>query len=70
MSYGPKRVARKLRLPVASRLWQRETGEDYPGGFDEPMPTRGEFEEALQYAQAICDFMLSRAAGWRQRNAP
>ena len=25
----------------------------YPGGFDEPMPTREEFDEALQSAQAI-----------------
>ena len=31
----------------------------YPGGFDEPMPTREEFDEALQYAQAIYDFVLS-----------
>lgn len=30
----------------------------YPGGFDEPMPTREEFDEALQYAQAIYDFVL------------
>ncbi len=32
----------------------------YPGGFDEPMPTREEFDEALQYAQAIYDFVLSQ----------
>lgn len=31
----------------------------YPGGFDEPMPTREEFDEALRYAQAIYDFVLS-----------
>ena len=31
----------------------------YPGGFDEPMPTREEFDEALQHAQAIYDFVLS-----------
>jgi len=31
----------------------------YPGGFDEPMPTREEFDEALQYAQDIYDFALS-----------
>ena len=30
----------------------------YPGGFDEPMPTREEFDEALQYAQDIYDFVL------------
>ena len=30
----------------------------YPGGFDEPMPSREEFDEALQHAQAIYDFVL------------
>jgi HEPN domain-containing protein len=29
----------------------------YPGGSDEPMPTRAEFDEALQHAQAIYDFV-------------
>jgi HEPN domain-containing protein len=29
----------------------------YPGGSDELMPTRGEFDEALQHAQAIYDFV-------------
>jgi len=31
----------------------------YPGGADEPMPSREEFDEALQHAQAIYDFVLS-----------
>ena len=31
----------------------------YPGGFEEPMPTREEFDDALQHAQAIYDFVLS-----------
>ena len=31
----------------------------YPGCFDEPMPSREEFDEALQHAQAIYDFVLS-----------
>ena len=31
----------------------------YPGGFDEPMPTREEFDQALEYAQTIYDFVLS-----------
>jgi len=31
----------------------------YPGGADEPMPTREEFDEALQHAQAIYDFVLN-----------
>lgn len=31
----------------------------YPGGAGEPMPTREEFDEALQYAQAIYDFVLN-----------
>jgi len=32
----------------------------YPGGYDEPMPTREEFDEALQYAQAIYDFVSNQ----------
>ena len=32
----------------------------YPGGFEEPMPTREEFDEALQYAQDIYDFVLGQ----------
>ena len=31
----------------------------YPGGFDEPMPSREEFDEALQHAQAFYDFVLN-----------
>lgn len=31
----------------------------YPGGFDEPMPTREEFDEALHHPQAIHDFVLN-----------
>ena len=30
----------------------------YPGGSEEPMPTREQFDEALQHAQAIYDFVL------------
>jgi HEPN domain-containing protein len=30
----------------------------YPGGADQPMPTREEFDEALRHAQAIYDFVL------------
>jgi len=30
----------------------------YPGGSGEPMPSRDEFAEALQHAQAIYDFVL------------
>jgi hypothetical protein len=30
-----------------------------PGGADEPMPTREKFEEALQHAQVIYDFVLN-----------
>jgi HEPN domain-containing protein len=29
----------------------------YPGGADEPMPSRKEFDEALQHAQTIYDFV-------------
>ena len=31
----------------------------YPGGADEPLPSREEFDEALQHAQAIYDFVLN-----------
>ena len=31
----------------------------YPGGFDEPMPSREEFDEALKHAQTIYDFVLN-----------
>jgi HEPN domain-containing protein len=31
----------------------------YPGGSDEPMPSREEFDEALQHAQAIYDFVVN-----------
>ena len=30
----------------------------YPGGFDEAMPTREEFDQALSYAQDIYNFVL------------
>lgn len=32
----------------------------YPGGSFEPMPSRSEFDEALEHAQAIYDFVLHR----------
>ena len=32
----------------------------YPGGADEPMPTREEFDEALKHAQTIYDFVLKQ----------
>lgn len=32
----------------------------YPGGSHQPMPSHGEFDEALQHAQAIFDFVLQR----------
>ena len=32
----------------------------YPGLTHDPMPTREEFDEALQYAQAIYDFVLNQ----------
>ena len=31
----------------------------YPGGFEEPMPSREEFDEALKHAQTIYDFVLN-----------
>ena len=31
----------------------------YRGGFDEPMPTREEFDAALKHAQTIYDFVLN-----------
>jgi HEPN domain-containing protein len=35
----------------------------YPGGADEPMPTREEFDEAMQHARAIYDFVLNLLPG-------
>ncbi len=32
----------------------------YPGGPHEPMPSREEFDEAIQHAQAIYDFVLKK----------
>ena len=32
----------------------------YPGGADEPMPTREEFDEGLKHAQTIYDFVLKQ----------
>lgn len=32
----------------------------YPAGTSDPLPTREEFDEALAYAQTICDFVLNR----------
>ena len=34
-------------------------GFRYPGGADELMPSREEFDEALQHAQVIYDFVLN-----------
>ena len=31
----------------------------YPGGADQPMPTREEFNEALEHARAIYEFVLN-----------
>ena len=31
----------------------------YPGGFEEPMPSQEEFDEALKHAQTIYDFVLN-----------
>jgi hypothetical protein len=31
----------------------------YPGGAGEPMPAREEFDQALQHAQSIYDFVLN-----------
>lgn len=30
----------------------------YPGGFEDPMPSQEEFDEALKHAQTIYDFVL------------
>ena len=50
--FGSLAKAASVLTPYASAF-------RYPGGFEEPMPTREEFDEALQYAQAIYDFVLS-----------
>ena len=35
----------------------------YPGAAQEPMPTQKEFDEALQHAQSVYDFVLSLLPG-------
>jgi hypothetical protein len=47
-------------LKAASVLTPYVSAFRYPGGFDEPMPTLEEFDEALRFAQAIYDFVLSQ----------
>jgi HEPN domain-containing protein len=42
----------------AAVLTPYATAYRYPGGAYEPMPTREEFQEALQHAQTIHDFVL------------
>jgi HEPN domain-containing protein len=44
---------------AASVLTPYASAFRYPGGSDEPMPTREEFDEALQHAQVIHDFVLN-----------
>ncbi len=56
---GARPEFRKLAR-AASVLTPYVSAFRYPGGFEEPMPTREEFDEALQYAQAICDFVLGQ----------
>ena len=51
-------VFRQLAKPAAV-LTPYVSAFRYPGGADEPMPTREEFDEALQHAQAIYDFVLN-----------
>lgn len=45
---------------AASVLTPYATAYRYPGGFDEPMPTGEEYDEAFRFAQTICDFVLER----------
>jgi len=45
---------------AAEVLTPYATAFRYPGGSYEPMPTQGEFDEALCHAEAIYDFVLSR----------
>jgi HEPN domain-containing protein len=44
---------------AASVLTSYVSAFRYPGGFDEPMPSRTEFDAALHHAQAIYDFVLN-----------
>ena len=44
---------------AAAVLTPYATAFRYPGGSYEPMPTRQEFDEALQHAQAIYDFVAN-----------
>lgn len=39
----------------------------YPGGSDESMPTQKKFDEALQHAQTIYDFVKIINGDWTRR---
>ena len=44
---------------AAAMLTPYATAFRYPGGSYEPMPTREEFDEALDHADAIHDFVVT-----------
>jgi len=44
---------------VAAILTPYASAFRYPGGFEEPMPSRVEFDEALKHAQEIYEFVLN-----------
>ena len=46
--------------PIAAILTPYASAYRYPGGTFEPMPSREEFDQALQHAQTINDFVLHR----------
>ncbi len=48
-----------LLRAAAAVLTPYATAFRYPGGSYEPMPTREEFDAALQHAQAVFDFVLN-----------
>ncbi|MCW5553876.1 MAG: HEPN domain-containing protein [Verrucomicrobiae bacterium] len=44
---------------VAAVLTPYASAFRYPGGFEEPMPSQDEFDEALKHAQTIYNFVLN-----------
>jgi hypothetical protein len=52
-------LALQQRIAAAKKITPYVSAFRYPGGADQPMPSREEFDEALQHAQAIYDFVLN-----------
>ena len=59
MTTSMKVFVRHGRTKPAAVLTPYVSAFRYPGGADEAMPSPEEFDEALQHAQTIYDFVLN-----------